>query len=135
MDKDTKLEIIIVDDSKDDHFFIKEALRDFKNISFRSFYDGEEFLRYINDRKGDLYPKYPDIVILDINMPKLTGFEVFEKVKKHELSWSVKFFILTTGLSDADKENSRRLELDYYYKPFSVKKYNDLLQEIIGGLL
>lgn len=130
MDQNTGLRIFVVDDSKEDHFFIKEGLKDF-NIYFQSFYDGEEFYLHMLNKKNDPTYQHPDIVILDINMPKLTGFEVYEKMIKDDLQDNIKFFILTTTLSDRDKERGVRLGIDCYTKPFSISEFSKLLQELI----
>jgi CheY-like chemotaxis protein len=133
IDKNIQLRIVIVDDSRDDHFFIKESLKEFRNISFISFYNGEDFLNYMNekDKATDSNSKFPDIVILDINMPKLTGFEVFKKINECGLKKNIPFFILTTNLTEADIEKCRELKLQCHKKPFSIDKFSILLQEII----
>jgi len=131
--KDIKLKIVIVDDSKDDHYFIKESLSEFKNISFVSFYNGLDFFNYLLEKSKEIHTssEMPDVVILDINMPRLTGFEVFEKVKEYGLEENIKFFILTTNLTEKDLENCRTLKLECHIKPFSIDAFSVLLQAII----
>jgi CheY-like chemotaxis protein len=131
--KDIKIKIIIVDDSRHDHFFVKESLSDFKNVTFISFYNGEDFLNYIKEKSEAKHAvsELPDIVILDVNMPKLTGFEVFEKIKECGIDEVVKFFILTTSLAPSDIEKCQQLKLECHKKPFSVKAFSVLLQSII----
>jgi CheY-like chemotaxis protein len=131
--KDIKLKIVIVDDSKDDHFFIKGSLSEFKNISFVSFFNGVDFFYYLLEKKKEIHhhSEMPDVVILDINMPKLTGFEVFERVKEYGLKENIKFFILTTTLTDRDIENCLKLQIECHVKPFSIEAFSVLLQAII----
>jgi CheY-like chemotaxis protein len=131
LDKDLSLTIIIVDDSADDHFFIKESMRDFNNIKWVCFFNGEEFLRYLQEKATHASEKLPDIVILDINMPKLTGFEVFEFVKERGLQESIAFYILTSDLTHPDLEKCANFGLDCYKKPFSIEHFSTLIQKII----
>jgi two-component system, response regulator len=133
LNKDIKLKIVIVDDSMDDHFFIKEALEEFKNITFVSFYNGVDFLNYIKEKSKEAHhsSELPDIVILDVNMPKLTGFEVFEKVKEYKVEEIIKFFVLTTSLTDRDLEKCKLLKLECHKKPFSIDAFSILLQAMI----
>jgi CheY-like chemotaxis protein len=135
LDKNINLKIIIVDDSVDDHFFIKESLCEFKNITFLSFYSGPKFLDYIVAKSKEAHAgdQMPDVVILDINMPGLTGFEVFAKILEYKIEERVKFFILTTNLTDRDIENCRKLNLECNIKPFSIEKFSVLLQRLIKG--
>jgi two-component system, chemotaxis family, response regulator Rcp1 len=131
LDKNIKLTIIIVDDAQDDHFFIKESMRDFKNIKWISFYNGEEFLKYLQEKVRYDTKDLPDIVILDINMPKLSGFDVFELVKERRLQESIAFYILTTNLTQSDLEKCASFVLDCYKKPFSIDHFGTLMQKII----
>lgn len=135
LNKNIQLKIVIVDDSHDDHFFIKESLREFKNISFVSFYNGAEFLDYLIEKRSETNetPHLPDVVILDINMPKLTGFEVFEKIKEYRIDEDIKFFILTTSLAEKDLEQCHRLGIECHKKPFSIEAFGILLQKIMAN--
>jgi len=131
LDKDISLKIIIVDDSRDDQFFIKESMRLYKNITWVSFFDGEEFLKYLESAEKHKEDSLPDIVILDINMPKLTGFEVLEVVKRRDLQESITFYILTTDITDKDREKCEKLKIDCYKKPFSLEHFSMLIQRLI----
>jgi CheY-like chemotaxis protein len=131
IDKDVDLKIIIVDDSTDDHFFIKESMRDFKKIEWVSFFNGGEFLKYLQEMTKHSKDELPDIVILDINMPKLTGFEVFELVKERGLQESIAFYILTTNLTHSDLEKCAKFGLDCYKKPFSIDHFRTMIEKMI----
>jgi DNA-binding response OmpR family regulator len=133
VDKNIELTIVIVDDSPDDHFFIKEALSEFKNIAFRDYYNGEDFLRYLEDRLDNPPHKhiYPNILILDINMPRLTGFEVIELAKKKDLKDSLRFYILTTSLTEPDQGKCRALNIRCFMKPFNIDHFTELLEAMI----
>lgn len=131
-DLDIKLNIAIVDDNESDHYFIKSSLASFKNISFQSFYNGEEFVNFIKDRnESDPGHEMPDIVILDINMPKLNGFEVFETCLRENIQQKIYFTILSTSITPADKAKCDELNLDCNVKPFTIDNFKTLLEQII----
>jgi CheY-like chemotaxis protein len=131
LDKNIALKIIIVDDSPDDHFFIKESMKDFKNITWLSFFNGQEFLAYLQEMTTHDKDELPHIVILDINMPRLTGFEVFETVKQRGLQEKIAFYILTSNLTHSDLEKCASYVLDCYKKPFSIDHFRTLIQKLI----
>jgi chemotaxis family two-component system response regulator Rcp1 len=133
LDKTIKLTIIIVDDCPHEHFFIKQALCEFKNITFYDYYNGETFLHFLQYKSEELYPdqKRPDIVILDVNMPKMSGFELFDLIERKNLRAHFKFFVLTTSLAEKEREDCEKYKLKCFQKPFDFKDFSELLEEII----
>jgi CheY-like chemotaxis protein len=132
--KDIKLTIVIVDDNPAEHFFIKNALNGFKNILYNDYHNGEDFLRFLEEKNKKPRPSnaYPDIVILDVNMPGMSGFEVFNLIEKKNLKSHTRFYILTTNITDAERENCKRFQLRCYKKPFDLDDFTELLEDIIS---
>jgi DNA-binding response OmpR family regulator len=64
-------------------------------------------------------------------MPKLTGFEVFELVKKKDLQESIAFYILTSNITDKDIERCECLKIDCFKKPFSLEHFSNLIKRLI----
>ena len=128
MSPNTILKIIIVDDNSDDQYFIKDALSHFKNLRFESFYSPENFIAYLGSLKAD---DLPDIVIMDINMPKLTGFEVIESIRKLDVKHKTKFFILSSSITQKDQARCDQLNLDCFTKPYSPGQFRLTIQEIL----
>lgn len=101
--------ILIADDEKD----IVEMLSAFftgKGYAVLTAYDGEETLKKIESR--------PDIILLDVNMPGMDGFEVCRQVREHV---SCPILFLTARIEDRDKVKGFSVGGDdYVVKPFSL---------------
>jgi len=87
--------------------------------------DGEETLRIAQQEK-------PDLILLDIRMPKLDGFEVCSRLKANPLTSGVKVIMLTALSSDSDKIQARKAGADdYFVKPFSPRALLDKVNQIL----
>ena len=89
--------------------------------------DGEEALDAIRSHK-------PDLVFLDVMMPKINGFEVTEQVRSDAALDGVKIILLTAKGQQCDREVGKQAGAnDYMTKPFSPSKILDRAREILGG--
>ena len=117
--------VLIVDD--EDHI-VTSLSYVMKNAGFEvsSASDGEQALEKISSIK-------PDLVILDVMMPKLDGFEVCKAVRADSSLNSVRIIILTA--KGRDTERQKGLELgadDYLTKPFSTRDILDRAKELLA---
>jgi len=88
--------------------------------------DGEEALDAIRSHK-------PDLVFLDVMMPKINGFEVTEQVRSDAAFDGVKIILLTAKGQQCDREVGKQAGAnDYMTKPFSPSKILDRAREILG---
>jgi DNA-binding response OmpR family regulator len=75
--------------------------------------DGEEALEIARQ-------KHPELVLLDVNMPKLDGFEVCRNLKNEPATAGIKIVMLTARGADVDRARGREAGADdYFIKPFS----------------
>ncbi len=99
--KEHNFKIVLVDDDEDDRFLFSEA---FKNLKIKSdltlFKDGQEFVDYLENDLG----KLPEIVFLDLNMPKKNGLECLQYLRKNDKFKDVFVAIYSTSSSDKDME-------------------------------
>ncbi|MEM5497245.1 two-component system response regulator [Paraglaciecola mesophila] len=110
-DHNTKQKVLIVDDEPANLRVLKKILGDLYRLSFAK--TGEEALRLV---ERDL----PDLILLDVMMPGMTGFEVCEVLKKNSVS-SIIPVIFVTALSD-ELDEAKGFEVgavDYITKPIS----------------
>ena len=88
--------------------------------------NGEEALAIIRGQK-------PDLVFLDVMMPKVNGFQVTEQVRADPTLANVKIILLTAKGQESDREVGKQAGAnDYMTKPFSPTKILDRAREILG---
>ncbi|HYF70147.1 MAG TPA: response regulator [Ohtaekwangia sp.] len=81
--------------------------------------NGEEALEIL--AKGIPSSYLPDIVLLDINMPKMNGFEFLHAIRKNDLYKDLKVFIITTSDERVDREAAKKLGVSgYIVKPLKL---------------
>jgi DNA-binding response OmpR family regulator len=89
-------------------------------------FDGREALEKIGREK-------PDLVLLDIVMPKMNGFEVLAKARKNPQTKDIPIIMLTAKGQKLDEDKGRRLGAeDYIIKPFSPSHLLRKIEEIVA---
>ena len=89
--------------------------------------DGEEALALV----GELVP---DLVILDVMMPKLNGFDVLERLRADEATSKIPVILLTARSSQEDQWEGWRRGVDYYMtKPFDVEELLRFIEYVFSG--
>lgn len=97
------VEILLVEDNEDDVVIIQEVFADMRLATLINVVrDGEEALAYLQRQGKYKVVRMPDIVLLDINMPKKNGFEVLEAIKKDPGLQSLPVIMLTTSHREED---------------------------------
>ena len=98
------INILLVEDDNLDQMEVKRTLER-KNILHRLKVakNGEDAIRVLNETSNEVYSGKPDIILLDLNMPKMNGFEFLSRIKSNEEWKEVKVFILTTSDEKEDK--------------------------------
>jgi two-component system, OmpR family, alkaline phosphatase synthesis response regulator PhoP len=116
--------ILIVDDEPN---IVMSLEYTFKKNNFEVFIarDGQEALDILKNQ-------FPDIIILDIMMPLVDGFETLEQIKKNEQLNHCKVLFLSAKNKESDIEKGMALGADAYLtKPFSIKKVVEQVNELL----
>lgn len=127
--------ILIADDDADDRLLIKEAFEEseWKN-PLHFVQDGVELLDYLfrRDKFADLAGEpLPDLILLDLNMPRKNGIEALEEIKSEERLKSIPIIVFTTSKAEEDILRSYNLGVNSFItKPVSF----DLLVELTKSL-
>ena len=126
--------ILLVEDNEGDARLTIEALKDGKiNNELHHVKDGIEALAYLN-REGefniDNAPR-PDIILLDLNMPRMDGRETLEKIKKNPKLTGIPIIVLTTSQSEMDVVQSYNLNANCFIsKPVDFQQFIHMIHSI-----
>jgi CheY-like chemotaxis protein len=97
------LDILVVDDNEDDVLLLQESLRDQPAVKLlHAVRDGEEAMAFLRREGRYADAARPGLVLLDINMPKMNGFEVLYEMKTDPALRGIPVVILTTSSREAD---------------------------------
>jgi two-component system response regulator len=126
------IEVLLVEDSAGDVRLTREAFNDAKvHINLHVTADGTEAMAFLA-REGEYanVPR-PDLILLDLNLPKKDGREVLEEIKQSPTLKSIPVVILTTSASEADILRSYRLHANCYItKPVSLDGFLKVVKSI-----
>lgn len=123
--------IMLIDDDKDDNFYHERVIR--KNDASNTIVvkeSGIEALDYLESTRDPTIP-LPDLIILDINMPGMNGWEFLEEFKKldEELQSKLVVIMLTTSVNPADEAIAKTYNIlaDFKTKPLTKEMLEDIL--------
>ncbi len=126
------IRILLVEDNQGDVVLIKKAFSDAK-IANHLFVcrDGQEGLEYLRKEGEHQNALQPDLILLDINMPRLNGLELLEIIKKDPALGVIPVVILTTSESEEDILKSYQLHVSSYIrKPVEFTEFLEAVQHI-----
>ena len=128
------IEILLVEDSLADIRLVTEALKDHKfHNTLNVVRDGVEALDFL--RKEGKYEAVsrPDLILLDLNLPKKDGREVLSEIKQDAELKSIPVVILTTSESEKDITKSYNLHANCYVsKPVDLTQFFEVVKSIEG---
>jgi CheY-like chemotaxis protein len=121
--------ILLVEDDPDDVDLMREALVANKvSYEIETINQGDKVIPYLKVCK-----KFPDVIILDLNIPKLHGREVLKQVKTAGDLMHIPVAILTTSSSPVERENCLNMGADIFMtKPSSVNGFNEMVASILS---
>jgi two-component system sensor histidine kinase/response regulator len=120
-----KGKILIVDDAVDTVELLKKRLR-FEGYDTAEAYDGEEGLKRVAEYN-------PDLIILDVMMPKLDGYDVCQRLKSDENTKYIPVLMLTAKSEVEDKVKGLDIGADHYLaKPFDYKELSARVRSLVA---
>jgi chemotaxis family two-component system response regulator Rcp1 len=126
------IDVLLVEDSPGDVRLTQEAFREYgKPVRLHLAADGVEAMAFL--RREGIYADAPrpDLILLDLNLPKLDGREVLALIKKDQSLKVIPTIILTTSDDEADVMISYQLQANCYLrKPAHWDAFDDLVRSI-----
>ncbi|PYT12316.1 MAG: response regulator [Acidobacteria bacterium] len=123
-----KFQIVVVEDNEPDVFLVREALQ-LAGLDFElhAVDNGENAVEFIDKVEGDDTLPRPDLVLLDLNLPKKGGGLVLERVRRSPTCGHVPVVVLTSSDSPQDKAQAARLgATQYFRKPSRLEEFMKL---------
>jgi len=126
------VEILLVEDSPADIALTQEALLDSKLANnLHVVTDGEEAMTFLQRRGGHAAAPRPDLILLDLNLPKKSGREVLAEIKADEELRNIPVVIMTISQDERDICESYRLHANCYIrKPLKFDEFIKIVQSI-----
>ena len=124
--------VLLVEDSPGDVRLTREALKDAKvHISLHVAADGIEAMAFLERTGPHVDARRPDLILLDLNLPRKDGREVLKEIKESPALRSIPVVILTTSSSEADVLRSYELHANCYIsKPVDLDGFLKVVQSI-----
>lgn len=126
------INVLLVEDSPGDVRLTQEAFREAnESIRLHIASDGVEAMAFLNQEGAHARAPRPDLVLLDLNLPKMDGREVLGHIKENESLKTIPTVILTTSDAEVDVVKSYQLQANCYLKkPVQLDAFESLVKSI-----
>jgi CheY-like chemotaxis protein len=129
---DMPIQVLLVEDSPGDVRLTKEAFRDAnQSILLHVASDGVEAMAFLRREGVNVQAPRPDLILLDLNLPKMDGREVLAHIKEDDNLKTIPTVILTTSDAESDIVRSYQLQANCYLtKPVQLDAFEGLVKSI-----
>ncbi len=126
------IEVLMMEDDPGDVKLTRESLKQSKLfVNFRTVADGKEGIEYLRKQGRYAGEKTPDLILLDLNMPKMNGRQVLHEIKNDKNLKSIPVVILTTSQAEEDIAKSYSEGANCYIaKPVDFDLFEKVVQKI-----
>lgn len=126
------IEILMVDDNPGDARLTEEA---FKEVGLQNHFqwisDGDEALAFLRRKRPHDRAPRPDLILLDLNMPRKDGRQVLAELKSDAALREIPVIVLTTSQAEDDIRHAYQLEANCYInKPVSLEDFIQVVRSI-----
>lgn len=120
--------IVLVEDAEPDVFLVREALRQAGlNFQLNVLDDGEKAVDFIDTLDSDQSLHCPDLILLDLNLPKRSGDQILQHMRRSPRCGSIPVMVVTSSDSSKDRAESARLGATHYFrKPSRLDEFMQL---------
>ena len=126
------IEVLLIEDDPGDVVITREAFEHHKiHNTLRVARDGQEGLDYLYRRGAHSSAPRPDLILLDLNLPKYDGHQLLEQIKSDPELCHIPVVMLTTSAADEDILRSYRLHANAYVtKPVGFGEFMNVIRQI-----
>ncbi len=129
---DRAIDVLLIEDDPGDELITREAFEHNKiNNNLHVAHDGEEGLDFLYQRGAHEGAPTPDLVLLDLNLPKYDGRQLLEKIKSDPNLKHIPVVVLTTSSAEEDILRSYKLHANAYVtKPVDLDQFMNAVRQI-----
>lgn len=123
-----KPRVLLVEDNPADANLVEEALEEAKlDCELSVMNNGEQVIQFIENLESGGAQQLPDLVLLDLNLPKVPGDAVLERVRSSPHCRDAKVFIISSSDAPTDRERAMKLgAIGYFRKPSNLAEYMEI---------
>ena len=129
----TPLSILLADDDMDDCIFFKEAVEElFLSTQLSILHDGEQLMQHLNNETN----KLPDVLFLDLNMPRKNGFECLSEIKSNQKLKQLPVIIFSTSFEQEVVNLLYKNGAQYFIrKPSEFLQFKKIIHQTFDTLI
>lgn len=129
---ETPIDLLLIDDDESDIYLAKRALKSCKTpLRIQVARHGEEALSLLRREAPYGAARRPDLMFLDLNMPRMNGHEFLAKVKDDNDLKSIPIIVMSMSESDIDMRESYRLQASAYVsKPIELEAFAEVIRSV-----
>ena len=126
------ISVLLVDDDPGDVLLVREAFEDHKVGNLLSVVsDGVEAMEYVRAAGSYSNATRPDLILLDLNLPRNSGIEVLEEIKSDQALSMIPVVVLTTSEAEEDIVRAYKLHANAYItKPVDFEQFTKIVHQI-----
>ena len=131
-ERTTPVEILLIEDNPGDVRLTQEALKESKVLNILNVVtDGVEALEFLHQEGKYADAKRPDLILLDLNLPKKDGREVMEEIKSDDDLKRIPVVVMTTSKAEEDVERMYSQHANCYItKPIDFEQFVEVVKAI-----
>lgn len=128
----TPIELLLVDDDQSDIYLAKRAFKKCRTpLKIQVARHGEEALSLLRREGAHGEARRPDLIFLDLNMPRMNGHEFLEAMKADDDLRSIPIIVMSMSESDVDMLESYRLQASAYVsKPIELEAFTEVIRSV-----
>lgn len=132
VESDDMIQVLLIEDSPSDARLMQEAFRDGKIVNTLTVVtDGFAALEYLHRRGKYAKAARPDLILLDLNLPKMDGREVLRRIKIDDDLKTIPVVVLTTSEADQDVIKAYEYHANCYIrKPVDLARFLEIISMI-----
>jgi len=123
------MNILLVEDDPDDVELLESAFKDYNiPFEFTVITQGDKVLSHLENCN-----EYPDVIVLDLNLPKMHGREILTRIKMNDGFKTIPLLVLTTSSTKTDMDFCLEAGADHYLvKPSTMSAYSQIIDIILS---